>query len=454
MSPSMLHAKLEEFDTFKKRENFKIGIIGCSPIGILHACLFAEAGFKVVCGDTDQTIVNLLRKGKASFMRREVESKLKKLLKSGYLSTVNDIKRSVSQSDIIIIPVTWKIDEKKNIDYSEIEDTCRKVASVLRSGSLVIILGVAGFGFTEGVIKEVLESSSGLRVGTDFGLAYVPTLNGQTLETLVNRERIVAATEKDSLNSASNIIEVITKKSIKKTLNVKIAELAVLFRAVKKNVDAALDYELAIFCEKAACDYNKIFRILNIDGSHTASFPNFTEENGRKEAYLLFEGAENLNVKLRIPVLARKINKEMVRHATNLVQSALRDCGKTLRRTRVALLGIAKKPNIKTALKTTVKTLAARLEGKGAKINLHDRYFVEKEVADFPYPFKRSLIEALEDVDCAIILTGHDYFKRLNLKKLKVIMKMPAAIVDFERILDPDKVEKEGFIYRGLGKGD
>jgi hypothetical protein len=50
-------------------------------------------------------------------------------------------------------------------------------------------------------------------------------------------------------------------------------------------------------------------------------------------------------------------------------------------------------------------------------------------------------------------LTGHEQFKRLNLKKLKAIMRMPAAIVDFAGIVESDKLEEEGFIFRGLGRG-
>jgi UDP-N-acetyl-D-mannosaminuronate dehydrogenase len=63
------------------------------------------------------------------------------------------------------------------------------------------------------------------------------------------------------------------------------------------------------------------------------------------------------------------------------------------------------------------------------------------------------LNEAVEGTDCIVILTEHDQFKRLNLKKLRAVMKMPAAIVDLTGTIEPQKVEKEGFIYRGLGRG-
>jgi len=59
----------------------------------------------------------------------------------------------------------------------------------------------------------------------------------------------------------------------------------------------------------------------------------------------------------------------------------------------------------------------------------------------------------VKGADCIAILTGHEQFKRLNLKKLKLLVKMPAAIVDLEGVLEPAKVEAEGFIYLGFGRG-
>jgi hypothetical protein len=50
-------------------------------------------------------------------------------------------------------------------------------------------------------------------------------------------------------------------------------------------------------------------------------------------------------------------------------------------------------------------------------------------------------------------MAAHDQFRRMNLDRLKIMMKKPGAIVDLEGIFEPDKVEKRGFIYRGLGRG-
>jgi len=65
----------------------------------------------------------------------------------------------------------------------------------------------------------------------------------------------------------------------------------------------------------------------------------------------------------------------------------------------------------------------------------------------------RTLNEAVEGTDCIVILTEHDQFKRLNLMKLQAVMKMPAVIVDLTGMMEPQKVERKGFTYRGLGRG-
>jgi UDPglucose 6-dehydrogenase len=100
-----------------------------------------------------------------------------------------------------------------------------------------------------------------------------------------------------------------------------------------------------------------------------------------------------------------------------------------------------------------VKELAKLLGARGAKVGLYDPYFTGDELSEMQHSLKKSLAEALEGVDCILILVSHDQFKRLNLKKLKFMMKMPAAIVDFEGVVEPAEVEKEGFVFRGFGRG-
>ena len=115
-----------------------------------------------------------------------------------------------------------------------------------------------------------------------------------------------------------------------------------------------------------------------------------------------------------------------------------------MRRAKIAVLGTA---NPTTATGIFVKMI----EQKGAKPSLYDP--ISKMGPQEWRVVKTSLNEAVEGTDCIVILTGQEQFKNLNLKKLKALMKTPSVIVDLIGIFEPQKVEAEGFIYCGLGRG-
>ena len=157
----------------------------------------------------------------------------------------------------------------------------------------------------------------------------------------------------------------------------------------------------------------------------------------------MLESAENLNAKLRLPAVSRQINEDMIKHAVNLTQEALRSCNKTLRRARVAVLG---------TVNQQIGIFVKMLELKGAKVYLYDP-LAKRESLDLGVVKSRNRNETVEGTDCIVVLTGEDQFKNLNLKKLKALAKTPAVIVDLAGVFEPKKVETEGFIYRGLGRG-
>jgi nucleotide sugar dehydrogenase len=437
--PTVLNLKPEEVDTDEKRSKYTVCVIGCGQKGILYANAFAEAGFKVVCTDADPTVIKKVAKGKTACSQSQVEAKLKSHLNSGRISVSSERKNAVSQSDIIVIAVGAKVDEQKKTDYSQLVSACKEVGASIHQGTLVFYGGIAGFGFIEGTMKETLENTSGLKAGQGFGLAYNPILTADA--SMANLELIIAATDQTSLSAASTILKTVTKK-VKEVSDVKTAEIATLFTVAKQDSDRALANELAVFCENANIDYFKVIKLLELDDPNF--YPTIVDEETKHEAYLLLDSAENLNAKLRMPTLARQINEDMVKHAVNLTQDTLSNCGKPLRRAKIAVLGTA---NPTTATGIFVKMI----ELKGAKASLYDP--VSKMGPQEWRIVKTNLNEAVEGTDCIVILTGQEQFKNLNLKKLKALMKTPSVIVDLIGIFEPKKVEAEGFIYCGLGRG-
>jgi dTDP-alpha-D-glucose dehydrogenase len=442
MLPPVLHLTPEEIDSPEKRGKYSVALVGCGQKALAHALAFAEAGFRVTCTDVDQSAVKRLSKGNLQLGDHQAEAKLKSFTRKEQVNATSDLKAAVSKADIVVFAMNPKFDPKKRVDTSEVESVCRQVGSALQRGSLFVYAGLVGLGFVEGVVREKLEDTSGLKAGEDFGLAYYPLLD-ETQEGTV--KPLVAADDKYSLNAADLILETATGKVFIKIPNVKVAELASLFAAVKRDVGAALANEVAMFCETARIDYTEIAFFMG-ENLCKLSAPSFSDEANRDGSLLLLENAENLSVKLRIPAMARQVNEEMARHAVNLTQDALRSGGKTLRRARVALLGAAEP-------ETAAAVFAENLQSKGAKLSRYDPRSANDSSAEDWVALKKTLNETVEGADCVVVLSGQEQLKRLNLKKLHALMKLPAALVDLAGTVEPAKAEKEGFIYRGLGRG-
>jgi UDP-N-acetyl-D-mannosaminuronic acid dehydrogenase len=433
----VINLNAEDSNSIEKRSKYTVSIVGCGQKGIVYANAFAEAGFKVLCTDSNPNVVKKVSKGKTAFCDQEAETKLKDHITRGQIIVISDLKKAISLSNIIVIAFTTKVDEQTKSDAAHTLNVCKQVGSSLQRGALVIYGGIAGLGFIEGTVKETLENTSGFRTGKDFGLAYNPI---QTSNGAIN-ELIIAANDKNSLQAASHILKTLSIE-VKEVSNIKTAEVLKLFAIARRDVNAALANELATFCEKASVDYFEILKLL-APSDPTFGTPIMEEEN-KNEAYLLLESAENLNVKLRLPPIARQINEDMFKHIVNLTQEALRSCNKTLRRAKIAIFGSA---NQASATDMLVKLL----ESKGAKVSIY--YPIAKKYPSDLCIIKSNVKEAVEGADCIIFLSGYEQSSRLNLRKIKPLMKPCPVIVDLVGKFQQLEVKKEGFMYCGLGRG-
>lgn len=445
----------ESLDALEKRKEYTVSVVGCGRIGLPTACLFAEAGFKVVGADANSRVVALLSKGKTLLSEGGLEELLKKHEKKGSFAATRDIRKAVSISDIIVLAVPTAVDHKKKPDYTFIERQCKEIGKGLRRQSLVIVTSTTGPGITETIIKEALETASGLKAGLGFGLAYSPTRGtaGRVLQNITSYPRVVGAINENSLNAASLVLGTIVKEEIVRVRDMKTAEAIKIFENVNRDVNRALANDFAQLCEKMGIDYVEVQRVAHTQPQHHLSSPGIVSWHFSNDLYILLEEAENVNTKLRMALLARKINDEMPVHAIRLARDALKQCGKPLRRAKVSVLGVSTYPNTKETRGSKTKELVRRLRAKGAIVQVYDPLFSTKELTEIGYPSMKTLTKVVEGSNCLLIAVGHNRFKHLNLRKINLLMKKPPSIVDMGHVVDPVKAEKKGFIYRGVGRG-
>jgi len=457
MGPMSAAMAVEEknLDSPEKRRKFTVSVIGCSRNGLLLAHFLAKAGFTTIAVDKNHSIIDFLRNGNAPFLAPELNTLLKKHMQSNFLAFTSDIREISSRSDVIFLFVQTIFDQKKKPDYSHVEKVCKEVGTSMRKGCLIIVASTIGVGLTERLVKEELENASGMRAGIDFGLAFspirVPTESSFN-DPAVTSQFVSALTEQN-LESASTVLATALKADIIRIDGIKTAEVLDLFKDAFKDVNFALTNEIAQFCEKTGIDFMEILNIANKYSSYHLPTPGITKEHTSKASLLLIEEAAMADAKLPILALARETNDEMLRHALHLIIDGLRACNKTVRRAKVSVLGISSHANMKKKCDPSTRKLVDLMKSKGMVVRVYDPFFSYKELVEKGYPAARTLKDAVEQADCLVITVGHDQFKRLNLKKIKILARKSVAIVDLCYAIDSVKAVKEGFIYRGLGRG-
>jgi len=456
MSEVMALKPDEVVDKLRKGD-FVVCVVGLGWMGMPTACLFAEMGARVIGVDVDRSIVDTVNKGKSPVAEPGLDVLVKKTVGKGQLHATDDVKDAISKSDIVILIVPTLLDRLKRPDYSTLEKACKDIGHTLKKGSLVILQSTVGLGITESLVKWELEKASGLKVENDFGLAYSPirATSGRTLQDIVNYPRVVAAIDKRSLEVASAVLATIIKGPIIKVRNVKTAEAIKLFENVYRDTNIALANELATFCEAAAIDYAECVKAANTQPYCHLHMPGIGVGGHciPVNPYFLLEEAANVGVKLPLIKLARKTNDAMPKHTVNLVIDALRTCGKSVKRARIAVLGVSYRANVKEARFTPTKEVVATLEKMGAKISVYDPYFTVEELKTLGYYGVRRLEVAVDNADCVLITVEHEEFKRVKLKTLTRLLRKKAALVDCGRVFNPSEVEAAGIVYRGIGRG-
>ncbi len=434
-----------------------VGVVGLGWMGLPTACLYAEAGAKVIGVDMNPKIVERISRGEPTIDEPGLTVMLKKAMRSGRFTVTTNSEEAASNSDILFIIVPTMIDKQKHADYSSVEDACARVGKNIKPGSLIIFESTCGPGVTERVVKETVEKYSGLQVGQGFGLAYSPirAMGGRAVQDLQSYSKVVGATDKKSLEAACAALSVIVKGELIRVKDIKSAELSKLFETIYRDVNIGLANEFALLCEEIGVDYLETMRAANTQPySHLHStgvgvgghcLPVYP--------YLLTSETYALDAKLRIVLDARKINDLMPRHVAKLASDGLRVCGKSLKRAKVAVLGISYRPNVKETRFSPSLDLISILKKRGARVISFDPLFNTSDMESMGLTSEPTLRRAIEKADCVILTVAHNEFKDMDTIELAARMSKQGLIIDCTGTVDPVSVEKSGLVYRGIGRG-
>lgn len=453
---NILDLNPREIPDMLRNGDLNLAVIGCGVMGLPLACLYADAGAQVYGVDVNIKHIENLKRGVCISPEPGLKTLLKKVLRSNRFQPTTDFQNAVEDSDIVMIVVSASVDPHGLPDYTALRKVSEDLGLILRKGHLVIQSSTTGPGVTEGIVKRILESLSGLKAEEDFGFVYSPLRGsgGSLLRDLVRYPRIVGAVGPKSLEAAKAVLSVVVKGGVVPVRDIRTAETVKLFENYYRFATLVLSQELAMLCEKINVDYMEVLEACRTQPHCHLLNPSIgVGGHLPKDMCLLQASAEDVKCGLRMLKTAMKVNERLLRHDLSLVTKALRRLGKRLKRSKILVLGLSFKPDVKDIRNSYSFMLADSLLKKGARVIVHDPYFTTREIRDMGFEASANMDRAVREVDCVVIATPHSRFRRLSLSDFKRPDGKPVAVVDFGRILDGSEAERMGVVYVGVGAG-
>ena len=386
-----------------------IVIIGQGYVGLPLAVAASQSGRTVVGVDLDKARVDGLNGG-VSPIGDVSDHELAEQLAAGRYSASTEFAR-VADADVVVlcVPTPYHNDAP---DMSYIEGAAREVGKHLTPGTLVILESTTYPGTTEEFLLPILEEASELTGGIDLQVAFSPERidPGNPTYGLHNTPKIVGGLTPEATERAQNFyggfVDTVIPVSGPKS-----AEMAKLLENTFRHINIALVNELAVLCQDLGVD---VWEVIDAAASKPFGFMPFYPGPGvgghciPVDPMYLSWRVKQFGGAAKFIDLARDVNAAMPAYVVQRVQDLLNDREKSLKGSRILILGVAYKPNTSDMRESPALPLIELLRRKGVQVSYADPHVPTLRLEDGESLKCVALDEgALAAADCVLVLTHH-----------------------------------------------
>jgi UDP-N-acetyl-D-mannosaminuronic acid dehydrogenase len=428
----------------------RVVVVGSGYVGLPTAGLFADVGYDVTAVDVKPSVIEKLNKGVSPIKEPGLDKMILRNVQAGRLKAELFSSGVLRDEDLFIVCVQTPINNNKKPDLSFLMNALNAIGhSIKEAGSFIAVCSTIPPGTSQEKIKPLLENLSGLIADRDFYLAYVPEriAPGNALNEFMTGPRLVGGIGTNSTKIAHEVFGSICRTIIE--TEAAIAEVSKTAENTFRDVNIAFANQLALICEQHGADITKVIELANTHPRVNIHMPGPGVGGPclTKDPYLLINDTEFKNHNIVLD--ARAINDQMPHHMMQLIKNGLNRTGKSLRNSRITVLGSSYKANVDDSRCSPAEQIIDGLLSSFAKVVVYDPF----SSATFGAEKAQSFMEAIKNSDCIVIVTDHAEFKALNLEKMRELMTANPLIVDGRRIIDPISAENAGFTYYGIGVG-
>jgi UDP-N-acetyl-D-glucosamine dehydrogenase len=399
-----------------------IGIVGAGYVGLPLACVFAEAGHRVVLVESNPEKIEMVKRGE-SYIRDVPTDDLRRLVEAESIGVTSDYD-ALKETEAILLALQTPLSAQREPDLSIVLGAVEDLAGRLQKGQLVVLESTTYPGTTRERLLPLLERH-GLRVGEDFHLAFSPERvdPGREDWTTKNTPKIVGGITPECTERA---VELYSRalETVHAVSSPEAAELTKLLENIFRSVNIALVNELAQLCDRMSID---VWEVIGAAATKPFGFMSFQPGPGLGghcmpiDPFYLTWKAREYDFYTEFIELAGKVNENMPWWCLGKIARALNAQERALKGSRVLLLGVAYKSDIGDTRESPALKLIELLRAEGAEVSYHDVF-----VPELPEHGLESVPLDLKKTDCAVIVTAHsgiDYDKLVEQAPLVVDLR-------------------------------
>jgi len=447
-------SSIDEVRDSLEARSLKVCVIGIGRIGLPTALSFAKAGLQTIGVDINEKLVDLINKGNFPLKDEPgYEEIFNKVRKNGNFSVTTKIDDAVPQSDLILLSLPTPMDENNIPNYSALRTVGKQLGKILEPNSLVIVESTIEPGFIEDEFVEIINEFGKLKAGENFTVGVCPenANPGEILHDFSNLPRLVGGIDENTTKIITSIYCNVFSVELIEMPNCKTANAVKLTTNVFRDLNIAYVNELALMFDKLGIDTLKVLEAARKKYNFQIHFPGPGVGGPCLpiNSYQFLNMAKRIGVPLNLVKFGREINERMSDHVTDLVTDAFQEINKTVDKSKILILGVSYKPDVKDIQLTPAEDVIKKLQKLGAKILIYDPFYVGNQV--FGIKVEEKINDIISEVDATIIVTAHKEFKLID-PSIFSQMKSP-ILVDTSGMIDIISAKKIGLVFRGLGRG-
>ena len=436
----------------------KIAIVGTGYVGLVTGTCFSEMGVDVTCVDVDAGKIERLRCGEVPIYEPGLEDMVLRNYKAGRLKFTTDLKEVLDDVEVVFSAVGTPPDEDGSADLRYVIEVARTIGRNMNGYKLVVTKSTVPVGTAEKVKNAVREELARRGVDMEFDVASNPEFlkEGDAVDDFMKPDRVVVGVEN---NRARSIMERLYKPFMMNNYRMIFTDIPsaeMIKYAANSMLATRISFmnDIANLCEIVGADVNMVRKGIGADSRIGSKFLypgcGYGGSCFPKDVKALIKTAEDKGYAMEVLRAVESVNDRQKRV---LFEKLSKRYGGDLKGRKVALWGLAFKPETDDMREATSLVLIDLLTEAGAEVVVYDPIAMDecrRRVGD-KVRYAADMYEAALDADAVLLVTEWKQFRLPSWAVVKKTMRTP-LVIDGRNIYDGRELAEQGIEYTCIGK--